>query len=341
MAAYENPFIRGMMGARQQNEESAMNGLRQQQGLLGIQQAMGQQQEMQKMQQLKGLLGQKLQAGDMEGVNGILAQIDPVGVARGMQPKAPKWTETTLTQPDGTKKRGYVDINSPTPETTFRPLGVEPVKREFVNGMPVNPYTQTAPVNDINKAFGRDASGNVVPNAAVQQYELNKAAKGAARQTTVVNPALDPFKNEKALRDEFRGNAVVKNADEMAGAFRLIDTAYKNPSPANDLAMATKYMKVLDPTSVVRESELALAMGAVGLLDKVYNYANLVASGQKLTPTQRKDFYDSAKAINEEFQKGKSGVASQYKGIAQQYKLSPQNVTLERETDGWSIQKVD
>jgi hypothetical protein len=70
-------------------------------------------------------------------------------------------------------------------------------------------------------------------------------------------------------------------------------------SPAGDLASATKFMKLLDPTSVVRESELAMAMQATGALDKLYNYANLISTGQKLTPSQREDFRSLAKALRD------------------------------------------
>ena len=34
-------------------------------------------------------------------------------------------------------------------------------------------------------------------------------------------------------------------------------------------------MKLLDPTSVVRESELLMAMQASGALDRLYNYAQM------------------------------------------------------------------
>lgn len=181
---------------------------------------------------------------------------------------------------------------------------------------------------DPNKPFSLGPNGQSVPNTAYQNYETGRAAAGAARQTTIVNPALDPFKNEKALRDEFQSNPTVKAASEMDSAFRLIETAYRNPSPANDLAMATKYMKILDPTSVVRESELALAMSATGLIDKVKNYAEAIASGKKLNPNQRTDFYNSAKAINEAFQSHKGNLSNNYSRIASQYGLKPDNVTF-------------
>lgn len=162
----------------------------------------------------------------------------------------------------------------------------------------------------------------------VQSAREKIARAGSSRQTTIVNPAMDPFKNEKALRDELNDLPQIKAAQEMDTAFKMIETARNNPSAANDLAMATKYMKILDPTSVVRESEFAMAVNATGLMDKVLNYANMVATGERLNPKQREDFYNSAKAINDAFQKGARDTAVKYRGIAGQYGLKPDNVTI-------------
>jgi len=162
------------------------------QGMLGIQQAMTQQQEAQKTQQLKGLLGQRLQDGDMAGVNGILMQLDPVGAAKGMQPKPPKWQETRLKKPDGTVEVGYVDMNSPTPEATFRARGVEPVRMDNVNGAFVNPYQPPStpipsPTNPFNVAPDGKGGFTLVPNQPVQEFKLKQAATGASKNVTNVN----------------------------------------------------------------------------------------------------------------------------------------------------------
>ena len=145
--------------------------------------------------------------------------------------------------------------------------------------------------------------------------------------TNVINQAASQtFNQEDKLRADYTANPNVKAAAEMQTAFKMIEAAKKNPSAANDLAMATKYMKILDPTSVVRESEFALAVQATGLLDKVKNYAASVLEGKKLNPTQREDFYNSAKAINDAFQKGREDVDKQYGEMAKGYGLNPKNV---------------
>lgn len=158
------------------------------------------------------------------------------------------------------------------------------------------------------------------------------ANRKAGAQSVIVQPdslglkPKDRFDMEGKLRDDFRANPTVKAADEMQSAFTLIKAAYERPSAANDLAMATKYMKILDPTSVVRESEFALAVNATGLLDKVQNYAASVLEGKKLNPTQREDFYKSAQAINASFQSERDKIAGRFDENAQQYNLSPSNV---------------
>jgi hypothetical protein len=98
------------------------------------------------------------------------------------------------------------------------------------------------------------------------------------------------FENEMKLGGAFKGEPVYKAFSEMKSAYGQITDSLKQTSPAGDLAAATKFMKLLDPGSVVRESELAMAMAASGALDRATNYAQNVIKGTKLTETQRADF---------------------------------------------------
>jgi hypothetical protein len=76
----------------------------------------------------------------------------------------------------------------------------------------------------------------------------------------------------------------------MKSAYGQVLTALDQGSPIGDVAGATKVMKLLDPGSVVRESELGIAMAASGRMDRLKFYFNNWATGEKLTPTQREDF---------------------------------------------------
>jgi hypothetical protein len=105
------------------------------------------------------------------------------------------------------------------------------------------------------------------------------------------------FDNEMSLKKSFAAEPTYKAFNEMQAAYGQINDSLKSASPAGDLAAATKFMKLLDPGSVVRESELGMAMAASGMLDRATNYAKMRIDGTKLTETQRKDFKDLSEAL--------------------------------------------
>ena len=112
----------------------------------------------------------------------------------------------------------------------------------------------------------------------------------------------------------------------MTSAYSQIKQALGQASPAGDLAGATKVMKLLDPGSVVRESELGMAMAATGLLDRVGNYASMILSGNKLTPSQRKDFQSLADKLYAESNKQYNSKRGEYQGIAERNGLNTADV---------------
>jgi hypothetical protein len=123
-----------------------------------------------------------------------------------------------------------------------------------------------------------------------QDFQLAQKSAVAPKVTVDMTGGQKGFENEMKLKGEFKSEPVYKAYQEMQSAYNQITDSLKSNSPAGDLAAATKFMKLLDPGSVVRESELAMAMSASGALDRARNYAELRISGKKLTPDQRKDF---------------------------------------------------
>jgi hypothetical protein len=98
------------------------------------------------------------------------------------------------------------------------------------------------------------------------------------------------FENEMKLGSSFKQEPIYKDFSDMKSAFSQVVSSLSQGTPIGDVAGATKIMKLLDPGSVVRESELAIAMEASGRMDRLQNYFSNMMSGQKLTPTQRDDF---------------------------------------------------
>jgi hypothetical protein len=205
-----------------------------------------------------------------------------------------------------------------------------------------------------NMAFNKliaDPEGFTLPEGSIRYERMPdgtiKAVAAGADKTrgpvTIGNYLVDPqtgkvifqapkdgsgkdFGNALALRKEFNGEGIYKGYQEVKNAWSQINTGLNAKSPAGDLAAATKFMKLLDPTSVVRESELLMAMQASGALDRLYNYAQMRVAGTKLTPTQREDF----RTLSDEFYKTSlnqyNEKFNEYKDIALRNNLNPDDI---------------
>jgi hypothetical protein len=118
---------------------------------------------------------------------------------------------------------------------------------------------------------------------------LEKATKASATSISI-NTGEKGFKNEFDLSKEFKNEPVYKDLQGMKSALSAVQESLKKENPIGDVAAATKIMKLLDPGSVVRESELGIAMAASGKLDRISNYVDMWKKGTLLTPTQRAEF---------------------------------------------------
>ena len=152
------------------------------------------------------------------------------------------------------------------------------------------------------------------------------------------------------LRKEFNALPQTKRIDVIQSAAQKVEGSAKAESPAWDLAMIFNFMKMLDPWSVVRESEFATAANAAPLLEKLwisFDKISAVWDGNVLTPTQRRDFLERAKDVlkweDELFQETKDF----YSDIAEKLwvdkdtifpsKLEIPEVTINPEDDSQSI----
>jgi hypothetical protein len=175
-------------------------------------------------------------------------------------------------------------------------------------------------------------------NPEFAAYEMAKKRAGGTNLS--VNTGQHGFDNALKLRSDFRAEPIYKGFEETKAAKLQIDQAAKMASPAGDLAAATKVMKILDPGSVVRESELGMAMAATGVEDRVRNYANMVITGQKLTPTQRKDFVDLSDKLYNAAAGQFNQKRNEYAGIAERNKLDVEaavGAPADIKAGGWRI----
>lgn len=156
---------------------------------------------------------------------------------------------------------------------------------------------------------------------AMIDNQIQKTAKSGA-----ANLGQKDFSNSLSLRKEFNSEPVYKGHQEIKSAWNTINVGLKQANPAGDLAAATKFMKLLDPTSVVRESELLLAMKATGALDKLYNYAQMRANGTLLTPKQRQEFGALANEFYQTATDQYNSKYNEYSDIAKRNNLNPLDI---------------
>jgi hypothetical protein len=148
------------------------------------------------------------------------------------------------------------------------------------------PYEAQSPdIKSVEYLTGKPLAGTGQEGIGlVGQYRQQIATK------VNVNPEQKGFENEMKLAGAFKNEPVYKDYQDVKSAFGQVVSSLSQGTPIGDVAGATKVMKLLDPGSVVRESELGIAMAASGRMDRLNNYFSNMMSGRKLTPTQIDDF---------------------------------------------------
>jgi hypothetical protein len=135
------------------------------------------------------------------------------------------------------------------------------------------------------------------------------------------------FEQTQKLRKEYLDQS--KEFIDVRDSYGRVKVATKEPSAAGDVALVFNFMKMLDPASVVREGEFAVAARAAGLPDRIVALAKKVDTGQILTPNQRKDFLKQAKGLYTAQESSYKRTRRQYSGLARQVGLPQEQVALD------------
>jgi hypothetical protein len=156
----------------------------------------------------------------------------------------------------------------------------------------VSPYEAQSPdIRAVEYISGKPLAGTGQEGiGAVGQYRQQIAPKTQVTVPVDMTGGQKGFENEMKLAGAFKQEPIYKDFSDMKSSFGQVVSSLSQGTPIGDVAGATKVMKLLDPGSVVRESELGIAMAAAGRMDRLNNYFSNMMTGQKLTPTQRDDF---------------------------------------------------
>lgn len=168
--------------------------------------------------------------------------------------------------------------------------------------------------------FAQDR-GEIPAGMSFTQWMRENKKAGAA--SVSVSTGQKGYENESKLRNDFKSEPIYKDFQDMQAAYKQIKAGAAQKTPIGDVAAATKLMKLLDPGSVVRESELGIAMAAGGRMDRLQNYVQMQISGEKLTPTMRKDFVALADELYRASAQAYNAKRADYEKMGSRYGLDP------------------
>lgn len=161
---------------------------------------------------------------------------------------------------------------------------------------------------------------------------LGKIAAAKALQAAGVEDPTAGFKDkdqlvkaENSLRDDF-----VKQAQPfiiMRDAKNRLDNLDK--TGAGDMSLIFQFMKMLDPTSTVREGEYASAANAGGVPSQIQGYYNKALGDGVVGTKVRREILDQANKFYEAAAVQHDKTATTFANIAKRLKLNPDNVVID------------
>lgn len=186
-----------------------------------------------------------------------------------------------------------------------------------------------------DRSFGlQERQFNADQNYRQQQVGLQREGLDIQRAKAQQEANAPNFGDEFKLSKDFQD--VTSDYRKVRDSYTRIKSSAKNPSAAGDLALIFNYMKMLDPGSVVRESEFATAQNSAGVPDRIRNIYNRVLNGERLGVEQRQDFVGRADQLYQGQLAQYQSTKQDYAGRAEAYGFSPDRVlgNFEPPSDG-------
>jgi hypothetical protein len=212
------------------------------------------------------------------------------------QPTKPTGPESSLAKLAADYKAGLID----------KPTYDAMVKKETYIAYPQGP----GPSDRAKRA----AEAGLVPGTKEYNDFVLSSDQAAA------NP-----KQENILRDEF--NALTKDFRTVQDAYSKIEST--SQTGAGDMSMLYSYVKLLDPGSVVRESEFATAAASGSFGESVQGAVQRLATGERLPDSLRNAFKAEAKSIFAAQKSGYERLKTSYGNLATRTGVPTENVIVD------------
>lgn len=237
----------------------------------------------------------------------VYTEMAEAGITKsGRSPKGIQAVQEAMQDPGEARRdaeRGYAVYSTPDQWKAYKEASKAPGDKD----------NRTTAIKEFE--YGLEHPDFVTRQHAKSDREATRAAAGKN------------FKNTSDLRKEFLSQS--KDFQKVRDSYTRVVGSTENPSPAGDLSLIFNYMKMLDPGSVVRESEFATAASAGSYGERIQASVQKVLSGERLTKNMRKDFVDKSGTLMEGMQKQHSKREKNYGRIATKNNLDPSEVVVD------------
>jgi len=160
--------------------------------------------------------------------------------------------------------------------------------------------------------------------AKQEQARHNRQMEGLQASASRIAQANSGVQREGMLRDDFGKES--KNFLAIRDAYGKVKQAASTDSAAADVALIYGFMRILDPTSTVREGEFATAQNAGSIPDRVLAAYNRAISGGRLSPNIRQDFVAQTEKIYKQADQDHAKTERFYGDVAKRYGMDPKQV---------------
>jgi len=178
--------------------------------------------------------------------------------------------------------------------------GQTETQQQFQKGMQGSQFENQNQMQD--KLFGQQKE--------LQGLKANAEAPGLA------------FQRADKLRDEY--NNLTKDFRTVQDAYSKIKST--SDSGAGDMSLLYSYVKLLDPGSVVRESEFATAAASGSLGERMQGAVNRIMSGERLPESLRNAFKGEAESLYKAQKGGADRLKTHYTDLAGRYGINAKDV---------------
>lgn len=178
------------------------------------------------------------------------------------------------------------------------------------------------------RAQSQDARANANEDRASRREDRLIDQQNRTNQLEQQKLGNTRFDNVTVLRKEFTDRKEVQNFNTIlpmvAGAMRIADDP--KATGADDLNIIYAFGKVMDPGSVVREGELALASNTGSFAQSLEGAIQKIQSGERLPNEVRRNLVDSMRRRGVELARAYNQTRQEYQGLSKRYGINPEDV---------------